>query len=82
VRDTGIGIAAADIPVALEPFRQIAKDSTVFSAEGTGLGLPLTRALARMHGATLAVESEPGKGTVITIRMPQSRVLFERALAS
>ncbi len=83
VRDTGVGIAAADIPLALEPFRQIAQDSTVFSAEGTGLGLPLTRALARMHGATLAIESEPGQGTAITIRMPHTRVVLPaRALAS
>ncbi|HUD53421.1 ammonium transporter [Parvibaculum sp.] len=83
VRDTGVGIAAADIPLALEPFRQIASDSAVYSAEGTGLGLPLTRALARMHGATLAIESERGRGTAITIRMPHTRVVMPaRALAS
>lgn len=75
VRDTGIGIAKADIPTALEPFRQIGKDSNVYSTEGTGLGLPLTNALARMHGATLVIESEPGVGTTITIRMPYSRVV-------
>ena len=83
VRDTGVGIAPADIPLALEPFRQISQDSAVYSAEGTGLSLPLTRALARMHGATLAIESERGRGTAITIRMPHTRVLVpERALAS
>ena len=83
VRDTGIGIAPADIPLALEPFRQISQDSTVYSAEGTGLGLPLTRALARMHGATLAIESERGRGTVITIRMPYTRLATgAQALAS
>jgi Amt family ammonium transporter len=75
VSDTGIGMAKKDIPIALEPFRQIGKDSNIYTTEGTGLGLPLTRALARMHGATLVIESEPGVGTVITIRMPQARVL-------
>ncbi|MCW5726468.1 ammonium transporter [Parvibaculum sp.] len=75
VSDTGIGMAKADIPTALEPFRQIGKDSNVYSTEGTGLGLPLTRALARMHGATLVIDSEPGRGTTITVRMPYARVL-------
>lgn len=75
VADTGIGMEKKDIPVAFEPFRQIGKDSSIYSTEGTGLGLPLTRALARMHGATLVIESEPGRGTTITIRMPHVRVM-------
>ena len=75
VADTGVGMRKKDIPIALEPFRQIGKDSNVYSTEGTGLGLPLTRALARLHGASLVIESEPGEGTTITIRMPYSRVL-------
>ena len=75
VSDTGVGMAKKDIPVALEPFRQIGKDSNIYTTEGTGLGLPLTRALARMHSATLVIESEPGQGTTITIRMPHARVL-------
>ncbi|PKP76406.1 MAG: histidine kinase [Alphaproteobacteria bacterium HGW-Alphaproteobacteria-3] len=75
VSDTGIGMARKDIPVALEPFRQIGKDSNIYTTEGTGLGLPLTRALARLHGATLVIESEPGEGTTITIRMPHARIL-------
>lgn len=75
VTDTGVGMSKKDIPIALEPFRQIGKDSSIYSTEGTGLGLPLTRALARMHGATLVIESEPGEGTTITVRMPHDRVL-------
>ena len=75
VADTGIGMAKKDIPIALEPFRQIGKDSNIYTTEGTGLGLPLTRALARLHGATLVIESEPGLGTTITIRMPHTRIL-------
>jgi len=50
-------------------------DSTVYAAEGTGLGLPLTRALARMHGASLVIESEPSCGTTITVRMPYTRTV-------
>jgi len=83
VTDTGIGMEKKDIPVAFEPFRQIGKESSVYSTEGTGLGLPLTRALARMHGASLVIESEPGIGTTITIRMPHERtMLAEQRIAS
>ncbi|HCX66304.1 MAG TPA: PAS domain-containing sensor histidine kinase, partial [Rhodobiaceae bacterium] len=83
VTDTGIGMEKKDIPVAFEPFRQIGKESSVYSTEGTGLGLPLTRALARMHGASLVIESEPGIGTTITIRMPHERtMLAEQRVAS
>ena len=74
VCDTGIGIAKDDLPRALEPFRQISTDETIYAAEGTGLGLPLTVALARLHDATFVIESEPGAGTTITLRLPLSRV--------
>lgn len=69
VSDTGIGIANDDIPVALAPFRQI--DSGLDRRyEGTGLGLPLSKALAELHGATLELESEVGVGTTVTVRFP------------
>jgi signal transduction histidine kinase len=73
VADTGIGISEEDLPRALEAFGQI--DSS-FSRrfEGTGLGLPLTKALAEMHGATFDLESEPNVGTRVTIVFPPSRV--------
>jgi signal transduction histidine kinase len=41
--------------------------------EGTGLGLPLTKSLAELHGGTLSLESEPGKGTTVTVFLPESR---------
>ncbi|HBM89571.1 MAG TPA: PAS domain-containing sensor histidine kinase, partial [Rhodobiaceae bacterium] len=75
VSDTGIGIAKDDMPKALEPFRQISTDETVYSAEGTGLGLPLTVALARLHDATFVINSAPGEGTVITLRLPHDRLV-------
>lgn len=73
VSDTGIGIAAEDIPKALSPFGQI-DNKLSREYQGTGLGLPLTKFLTEMHGGSLNVESELGVGTTITIRLPSSRV--------
>ena len=72
VHDTGIGIAKQDLERALQPFGQI--DSHLSRKyEGTGLGLPLSCNLAELHGATLSIESEPDKGTVVTVRFPPRR---------
>jgi signal transduction histidine kinase len=74
VADTGIGIAAQDIERVMEPFGQVdSRMSRRFS--GTGLGLPLSRSLAEMHGGSLVLESEPGKGTTVTVRLPAARFL-------
>lgn len=84
VADTGIGMAHEDIPKALERFGQI-DSSLARRYEGTGLGLPLTRDLAELHGATLAIESVPGTGTVATLLFPNACLLGEtgeRAKAS
>jgi len=68
--DTGIGMKPEDIPTALAPFGQI--DSRLARKyEGTGLGLPLAKAFAEMHGAEFAMRSELGVGTTITIVFPQ-----------
>ncbi len=69
VHDTGVGMAAQDIPKALAPFGQV---RGVLSREhqGTGLGLPLVKSLAELHGGTLDLDSLPGKGTVVTINLP------------
>jgi PAS domain S-box-containing protein len=84
VRDTGIGMEAENIPKALEPFGQV--DSSLSRKyEGTGLGLPLTKALAELHGATLSIASRPGMGTSVTVRFPADAVLpghVEQAEAS
>jgi signal transduction histidine kinase len=72
VSDTGIGMTESDIPTALKPFGQVdSKLSRKF--DGTGLGLPISRHLAELHGATLSVESEPGKGTTVTLDFPVAR---------
>jgi signal transduction histidine kinase len=70
VADTGIGMRREDIPTALEPFRQV-DNSLARRYEGTGLGLPLARALTELHGGTLTIESEPRQGTTVSITIPR-----------
>src|SRR4051812_46724079 len=69
VRDTGIGMSAADMALALEPFRQIDNSHTRKYA-GTGLGLPLVKALTELHGGELKMSSRQGSGTTVTILLP------------
>ena len=73
VSDTGIGIAAADIPRAMAAFSQV-DDSWSRKYEGAGLGLPISRALTHLHGGTLELSSSPGAGTTVTVRLPPERV--------
>jgi len=72
VEDTGIGMAPEDLPKALSQFGQIDSDLNR-RYEGTGLGLPLTNALANLHGGTMDLESELGSGTRVTIKFPAAR---------
>jgi PAS domain S-box-containing protein len=74
VADTGIGIAAADLPRILEPFVRL--DSSVGRQhDGTGLGLPTTKALIELHGGVLKLKSTPGVGTEATVIFPPGRAL-------
>ncbi len=73
VADTGIGIASEDIGRIMEPFVQ-ADNWLGRQYEGTGLGLPLTRQLAELHGATFDLQSTLNVGTSVTIRFPVERV--------
>ncbi len=69
VEDTGIGMTPQEIETALRPFGQV--DSGFNKRhEGTGLGLPIAFALARLHGGDLRIASEKGKGTRISITLP------------
>ncbi len=78
VEDEGIGIAPEDLERALEPFGQV--DSALNRQhEGTGLGLPLTKRLAEMHGAAFEIQSSVGVGTRISITFPAERVLAQAA---
>jgi signal transduction histidine kinase len=73
VSDTGIGMSRQDFSKAMEPFGQI-DSSLARKYEGTGLGLPLTRQLTELHGGTLALESELGTGTTVTVTLPKWRM--------
>ena len=74
VADSGIGMSAEQIPLALEPFRQI--DSPLSrNREGTGLGLSLVKQLAERHGAELSIDSMLGKGTTVSLTFPAARTL-------
>jgi two-component system cell cycle sensor histidine kinase PleC len=64
----------AEIQRALEPFGQV-ESAWAKRFEGTGLGLPLARTLARLHQGDLEVRSTPGKGTTVTVWLPSSRVI-------
>ncbi len=74
VKDTGIGMAPEEIPIALEPFRQLdGRLNRMYP--GTGLGLPLAKRLIELHGGTLTVDSTKGLGTTVTVRLPPDRVV-------
>lgn len=76
VRDTGIGIAPDDIAKSLAPFGQV--DSKLARRfDGTGLGLPLSRALAELHGGQLDLHSRVAVGTTIRVRLPAERVVAQ-----
>jgi len=80
VADTGIGIAAEDIPRALERFGQV--DSSLSRKyEGTGLGLPLSKRLMELHDGRLELDSVVGAGTTVTILFPPKRLIEDQRAA-
>jgi PAS domain S-box-containing protein len=74
VRDNGSGMTEAEIEIALERFGQV-NGGLARRHEGSGLGLPLARKLAELHGGSLTLQSEKGRGTTATVVLPPSRVL-------
>ena len=62
-------MTAADLVVAMEPFRQV-DNSQSRKYQGTGLGLPLVKALVELHGGEFRIESQPGIGTTATVLLP------------
>ena len=81
VRDSGIGMSKDDIVKALTPFGQVENKMTA-THNGTGLGLPLAKAMLELHDGTLEIESEPGRGTMIVLKFPASRVGVSRKIAA
>jgi PAS domain S-box-containing protein len=76
IKDTGIGMSDAELALALEPFRQVA---TARPVSGTGLGLPLTKALIEANRASFTIRSRKNEGTLIEVRFPPARILAESA---
>jgi PAS domain S-box-containing protein len=88
VRDTGTGIAEADLPRIFERFHRI-RGAEARTHEGTGIGLALVQELARLHGGSVCVESEVGAGTTFTVsiptgsaHLPADRVRAERSVSN
>ena len=75
VKDTGIGMTPDQVRMALEPFQRVVTQGR--DVPGTGLGLPLTKALAEANRASFGVTSEPRKGTLVEVTFPTPRVLAE-----
>lgn len=75
VKDTGIGMNAEQLRDALEPFKRVMTEGR--EVQGTGLGLPLTKALAEANRTKFDISSEPRKGTLIELTFPTTRVLAE-----
>jgi len=81
VSDTGIGMSANEISKAMSEYGQV--DSKVArDHQGTGLGLPICKSLAELHGGNLEIASQPGHGTTVTLTLPASRVLRRQVQAA
>ena len=72
VTDTGVGMTGEEVAVALEPFGR-SDDPYIQRQEGTGLGLPIVKALVEHQGGTLSIQSERDVGTVVTISLPLAK---------
>ena len=81
IADTGIGMSAADLRIAFEPFGR-ADAAEARRQQGSGLGLSLARALVRLHGGDLTLASRPGYGTTATVTLPASAVFGSVCIAS
>jgi PAS domain S-box-containing protein len=76
VRDTGIGMSRTELDQAMKPFRQASTNART-RGNGTGLGLPLTKAMVESNRAAFTIESTPGEGTLVQITFPPQRVLAD-----
>ena len=80
VKDTGVGIPPEQLQKVLEPFEQV-EDHLTRRNEGTGLGLPIAKALIELHGGQLVLDSQLNVGTTAALRLPRHRIgLSDHAL--
>ena len=71
IEDTGVGMDAADVEMVTRPFHRL-RSALDGQHQGAGLGLPFAKAIVELHGGTLTIESAPGIGTAVEIRLPES----------
>ncbi len=76
VRDTGVGMSEKELQTALEPFRQLATSSR-WGSSGTGLGLPITKALSEANHARFRITSQVDDGTLVEVAFPATRLLAQ-----
>lgn len=81
ISDTGIGIASVDIPTVMSPFGQV-EAAFQRAHAGTGLGLPLTKALIELHGGVFRIDSSLGEGTTVTLTLPSRCIVCRNAVAA
>ncbi|CAN7201732.1 PAS domain S-box protein [Pararhizobium sp. LjRoot238] len=74
IRDTGVGMTRTELEQAMKPFRQVTTGVRK-RGDGTGLGLPLTKAMAEANRAQFSISSAPNEGTLVEISFPSQRVL-------
>ncbi len=81
VTDEGMGIPKNKIEQAMEPFGQVNDRAENAMYQGTGLGLPLAKAMVDLHDGTLSLESEPGRGTTVFVNLPAYRIVPRKVRA-
>jgi len=81
VKDNGIGIEYKDLNMIFDRFKQV-DESLSRNSEGTGIGLSLVKSIVELHGGSIYVESEFGKGSTFTFKLPSAKVLQENMIYS
>ena len=75
IADTGMGMTLEQIELALQPFIRVENNPMARKTDGVGLGLPIAQRLVQLHGGNLSFDSEPGRGTIVIVWLPEDRVV-------
>ena len=75
IADTGMGMTLEQIELALQPFIRVENNPMARKTDGVGLGLPIAQRLIQVHGGNLSFDSEPGRGTIVIVWLPEDRVV-------